>query len=416
MVKIDGNSGGGKTGGGKAGGKTDGTFQGRTTGRSSSVPSSPISPGSPSAPAGFDTLDRRLVHALQLDGRAPFSRIAAVLGVSDQTVARRYTRHRASGALKVLGLADAQALGDITWMVRVQCAPDAAVSVAEALARRTDTSWVSLLSGGTEIAAVCRAPSSDHSDALLLQKLPRTPSVVGVTAHCLLHEFFGGPQGLISKSGALTDAQIAELSPSPPGPPGLPNPSNPPDSPSPPRPPSPPDPPGPPNSPNPAIPPAAAPLTLTDADRHLFDALARDGRTPLGELATVTGWSPSTVRRRLAELRANGVLYYDVDYDLRQFGYGVMVALWLSVAPAELAAAGEALAAHPEVAFACATTGPNNLFASVLCQGTEALYTYLTTRVAALPGVRAMESAPRIRHIKGPGPLFAPSPAVGRRR
>ncbi|WP_394816194.1 Lrp/AsnC family transcriptional regulator [Streptomyces mooreae] len=329
------------------------------------------------------------MHALQLDGRAPFSRIAAVLGVSDQTVARRYTRHRTSGALKVLGLADAQALGDITWLVRVQCAPDAAVSVAEALARRTDTSWVSLMSGGTEIAAVCRAPSSDHSDALLLQKLPRTPSVVGVTAHCLLHEFFGGPQGLISKSGALTDAQIAELSPSPPNSP---------------------------DPPSPAIPPAAVQLTLTDADRHLFDALARDGRTPLGELATVTGWSPSTVRRRLAELRADGVLYYDVDYDLRQFGYGVMVALWLSVAPAELAAAGEALAAHPEVAFACATTGPNNLFASVLCQGTEALYTYLTTRVAALPGVRAMESAPRIRHIKGPGPLFTPSPAAGRRR
>ncbi|MFG2826535.1 Lrp/AsnC family transcriptional regulator [Streptomyces sp. NPDC048434] len=352
----------------KTDGKPDGTVQGRATGR-------PLG-----GPTGFDALDHRLVHALQLDGRAPFSRIAAVLGVSDQTVARRYTRHRTTGALKVLGLADAQALGEITWMVRVQCTPDAAVSVAEALARRSDTSWVSLMSGGTEIAAVCRAPSSDHSDALLLQKLPRTPSVVGVTAHCLLHEFFGGPQGLISKSGALTDAQIAELSPQP---------SNPP----------------------------AAPVTLTDADRRLFDALGRDGRTPLGELAAVTGWSPSTVRRRLAELRADGVLYYDVDYDLRQFGYGVMVALWLSVAPAELAAAGEALAAHPEVAFACATTGPNNLFASVLCPSVGALYTYLTTRVAALPGIRAMESAPRIRHLKGPGPLVTTSPAgSGRRR
>ncbi|MGW7485546.1 Lrp/AsnC family transcriptional regulator [Streptomyces sp. NPDC054786] len=352
----------------KTDGKPDGTVQGGATGR-------PLG-----GPIGFDALDRRLVHALQLDGRAPFSRIAAVLGVSDQTVARRYTRHRTTGALKVLGLADAQALGEITWMVRVQCTPDAAVSVAEALARRSDTSWVSLMSGGTEIAAVCRAPSSDHSDALLLQKLPRTPSVVGVTAHCLLHEFFGGPRGLISKSGALTDAQIAELSPQP---------SNPP----------------------------AAPVTLTDADRRLFDALGRDGRTPLGELAAVTGWSPSTVRRRLAELRADGVLYYDVDYDLRQFGYGVMVALWLSVAPAELAAAGEALAAHPEVAFACATTGPHNLFASVLCPSVGALYTYLTTRVAALPGIRAMESAPRIRHLKGPGPLVTTSPAgSGRRR
>ncbi|MFJ9415033.1 MULTISPECIES: Lrp/AsnC family transcriptional regulator [unclassified Streptomyces] len=329
---------------------------------------------------GFDGLDRQLIHALQLDGRAPFSRIAAVLGVSDQTVARRYTRHRGTGALRVLGLADARALGEIEWLVRVQCAPDAALPVAEAMARRTDTAWVSLMSGGTEIGAVCRAASSEHGDALLLQKLPRTPSVVGVTAHCLLHEFFGGPQGLVSKSGALSDEQIARLSPPPPDP-------------------------------------AAAPVALTDADRRLFDALGRDGRTPLAELAVTTGWSPTTVRRRLAELRADGVLYYDIDYDLRLFGYGVMVALWLSVAPAELDATGKALAAHPEVAFACATTGPNNLFASVLCEDVGALYTYLTTRVAALPGVRTMESAPRIRHIKGAGPVMATGrAAAGRRR
>ncbi|MFE1170971.1 Lrp/AsnC family transcriptional regulator [Streptomyces sp. NPDC058773] len=335
--------------------------------------------GAPGRATVFDALDHRLVHALQLDGRAPFSRIAAVLGVSDQTVARRYTRHRTNGTLKVLGLTGAQALGEVQWLVRVQCTPDAAVAVAEALARRTDTSWVNLMSGGTEITALCRAASSDHSEALLLQKLPRTPSVIGVTAHCQLHEFFGGPQSLISKSGALTDEQIARLSPPPPDP-------------------------------------AAAPVTLTDADHRLFDALARDGRTPLAELAATTGWSPTTVRRRCAELRASGALFYDVDYDMEQFGYGVMVALWLSVEPAHLAAAGAAMAAHPEVAFACATTGPNNLFASVLCRNVAAVYTYLTTRVATLPGVRSMESAPRIRHVKGPGPLFSAGPAAPGRR
>ncbi|WP_220448360.1 AsnC family protein [Nonomuraea diastatica] len=38
------------------------------------------------------------------NARAPFSRISEVLGVSDQTVARRYTRLRSSGALRVRGL------------------------------------------------------------------------------------------------------------------------------------------------------------------------------------------------------------------------------------------------------------------------------------------------------------------------
>lgn len=36
----------------------------------------------------LDSLDLKLLQALELDGRAPFSRIGEVLGVSDQTVAR----------------------------------------------------------------------------------------------------------------------------------------------------------------------------------------------------------------------------------------------------------------------------------------------------------------------------------------
>ncbi|MFJ9249791.1 AsnC family protein [Streptomyces sp. NPDC101776] len=38
----------------------------------------------------FDDLDRGLVHAPHIDGRAPFNRIAAVLDVSARTVARRW--------------------------------------------------------------------------------------------------------------------------------------------------------------------------------------------------------------------------------------------------------------------------------------------------------------------------------------
>ena len=38
----------------------------------------------------LDDLDRALIHALHIDGRAPFSQIAAALDVSPQTVARRY--------------------------------------------------------------------------------------------------------------------------------------------------------------------------------------------------------------------------------------------------------------------------------------------------------------------------------------
>jgi DNA-binding Lrp family transcriptional regulator len=110
----------------------------------------------------------------------------------------------------------------------------------------------------------------------------------------------------------------------------------------------------------------------------------------------------------MAELEAAGVLYFDLDMDWRIFGIRNATLLWLSVAPAELDATGAALAEHPEVAYACATTGPSNLHAVVLTSDVQGFYTYLTTRIAALPAVRQVETAPIMRNVKGPGPVPLP--------
>ena len=326
----------------------------------------------------YDQLDRCLVQALQLDGRLPFSRIAEVLGVSDQTVSRRYTRLRTEGAVRVIGLTEPEVLGEVSWLVRVQCTPDAATKVAQSLARREDTAWVTLASGGTEINCLTRSQLGQDADALLLQRLPRTPSVVGVTAQCVMHTFFGGSQGLSNKSDSLTEEQVRALEPAPPGPA------------------------------------APGPVVLDDGDRRMLAVLGQDGRADLAELAAATGWSQSTVRRRMAQLRGCGALYLDLDYNFRIFGLGARALLWLTVAPAQLAAAGQALAEHPEVAYACATTGATNLHAVLLCKDIHSLYMYLTTRIAALPAVRQAETAPILLSLKGAGTLASGLPRTSR--
>lgn len=317
----------------------------------------------------FDVIDRQLIQALQLDARAPFSRIAAVLGVSDQTVARRYSRLRTEGLLRVLGLPDPAVLGEDSWLVRVQCTPDASATVAGALARREDTSWVGLNSGGTEISCVIRNLSAQDEHALLLRTLPHTPSVVGVTAYCVMHTFFGGPMSLVAKWDALEPAQAAQLQ--------LPPPSVVPDG----------------------------PVRLSDGDQRMLAVLAQDGRAGLGELAAATGWSQSTARRRMAELYDCGALYFDLEFERRIFDLEARALLWLSVAPADLDATGRALAGHPEVAHASATTGPTNLYAVVFSPDMASLYTYLTTRIASLPGIRQVETSPILHQVKGAGPL-----------
>ncbi|MEV6593143.1 Lrp/AsnC family transcriptional regulator [Streptomyces acidicola] len=307
----------------------------------------------------FDELDLKIIHALQADGRAPFSKIAGVLGVSDQTVARRYASLRSAKKIRVTGRTDPARVGEAAWFVRVRCTPDAARAIGETLARRPDTSWVKLTSGGTEIVAIVRAPTSHDSETLLLGKLPRTPRVINVSANCLLHVFFGGPQGFIN---ALSSEQVAQL-----------------------------------ESPRAA---GGPQVDLDDGDKQLLALLQRDGRTDVTALATATGRPATTLRRHLADLRASGVLYFDVDFDYRSLGMANQTMLWLSVAPDHMVAAGQALAAHPEVPFTAATTGSTNLFASVLCPDPSALYTYLTTKVATLPSVQRMETTPVIQTLK----------------
>ncbi|MDX3191259.1 Lrp/AsnC family transcriptional regulator [Streptomyces sp. MN03-5084-2B] len=311
----------------------------------------------------YDELDRRLVHALQVNGRAPFSTIAEVLGVSDRTIARRYARLRAAGVVRVLGGVDPTALGAVLWFLRVRCAPSASLPVAEALARRPDTSWVSITSGGTEITCTVRTESVADSEALLLAKLPRTARVEGVSAHSVLHAFYGGPESLVAKLGSLEEKAIQRLRPPP-------------------------------------VPHRPRPVRLDDGDRKLLAALAADGRTETERLAAFTGWSPTTVRRRMTELRERGVLYLDIDVDGGLFGVHQRTLLWLSVAPAYLEEVGTALAGHAEIAFAAATTGPTNLCATVVCAGQRELYRYLTTRVALLPAITHIETAPVIRTVK----------------
>lgn len=137
-----------------------------------------------------DELDQRLLQGLQLDGRAHFSDLARQLNVSERTVARRYRRLRGLG-LRIVGQPVAARLGMVRWLLRLTCTPDAAGIVADALARRPDTSWVTLASDGTELYCALDTRTADERNALFLQKLPRTPQVLSISAHCMMRIFIG---------------------------------------------------------------------------------------------------------------------------------------------------------------------------------------------------------------------------------
>lgn len=334
----------------------------------------------------LNRLDQQVVRALQLQPRAAFSEIAEVLGVAEQTVARRYRRLRRDGLMRVIASVDPRALGVTEWTVRARCRPDAALPLANALARRDDVAWVAIHSGGWEVAFNLRARSHADTDELLSRLLPRTAPVLDVTAAAVLHVFVGGSatdwQGW---DGVLTRAQTRRLTrPRRPGP--------------------------------------AREVRLDSTDRPLLDLLARDGRAGYAALARATGQTVGRVGRRLDALLDAGVLYFDIDFAPALIGRAVSSTLWLTATPDQLHQVGEALAARPEVPSAAAVTGPANLIAVVVTSTLEDAYRFVTTELAAIAGITGYELSPQLRRIKQAGALLAgdrlaePAPAPRTRR
>jgi DNA-binding Lrp family transcriptional regulator len=313
----------------------------------------------------LDLLDRRIIQALYIDPRAPFSRLSEVLGPSEQTIARRYRRLFDGHVVRVVGQLDSQRLGRSDWAVRIRCAPGSAPAVATRLAQHPDTAWVQLTSGGTEIFSTIRSRDPEQRTPLLLSQLSVGRQVVALEAYCLLHVFSAGaspPPGsndlcqeemerLLSPARARTSAERSTV-------------------------------------------------TLQDTDWPLVQALAEDGRAPYRQLARRTHWHESTVRRRVEELVASGVLSFDVDLANDAVGIHSPALLWMSVVPAKLADVGQALADRPEIPFVAATTGSTNLVAALVCEDDYSLYEFITGEMAALDGLTHIETAPVMRAVK----------------
>ncbi|KRV48574.1 AsnC family transcriptional regulator [Wenjunlia vitaminophila] len=293
----------------------------------------------------LDGLDRRIVGALQVDGRAETSRIATVLGVSARTVARRLTRMRDARVLTVVRTVVAEQSVGAT-LLRVRVLRGRLRAIADSFARRPDVGSVDIVVGGEEIDVLVTAGPADR-DRLLFHQLPATGAITSTTAHSVLHTFADAADW---RTDALTPGEAAALAP---------------------------------RSQN------TTAHTPDRLDLRLLDLLAEDARLPHTALAQRTGASESTVRRRLRHLSEGGMLRTHVTINPRLLGLAIDANLWLEVPPAHLHGAGQALAAHPYTHAVAATTGPANLVAALYCPDLQALYDFTANVLGPLGIARA---------------------------
>ncbi|MFG1922100.1 Lrp/AsnC family transcriptional regulator [Cryptosporangium sp. NPDC048952] len=326
--------------------------------------------------AEFDVLrgdDVRIVRSLQIAPRASFASIAAVLGLTEASVSRRYRRLRADGVLRVAGIVDPGALGQSKWLVRLRCRPGGVAAIADALAKRDDVSWVALCAAGSEITCAVRSRTREERDELLGSKLPRTAAVLDINASAMLRQFVGGRGHYwAALRGVLTPDEEAALGSE-----------------------------GSPFVEAPVV--AREPVQLTSSDEKLLDVLASDGRAGLVDLAAAAGLTPGRVTRRLETLIARRVVHIDVELAPTALGLHAGANLWLRVHPSAVKAVGRTLAREPEIAFATAVTGPYNLHTVAHCRDLDELFEFTSDRLGSLSGVQSVEVSPLLRHVKQAG-------------
>jgi Lrp/AsnC family transcriptional regulator for asnA, asnC and gidA len=122
--------------------------------------------------ARVDQVDRRIVAALQRDGRRPFTSIAKELGLSEAAVRQRVARLQATGIMQVVAVADPMTLGyKAMAMVAISVDGSARKQVAEAVARLPEVSYLVLTAGSFDMLAEVVCEDNDHLLRLLSEDL-----------------------------------------------------------------------------------------------------------------------------------------------------------------------------------------------------------------------------------------------------
>jgi Lrp/AsnC family transcriptional regulator for asnA, asnC and gidA len=137
--------------------------------------------------AKLDETDRRIIAALQAEGRRPYSRIAADLGVSESVVRYRAGRLEQAGILQVVGIADPLRIGfDHMALIGLKVRPGTIRDVCAAVTTFPETSYVANTAGSFDavVEVICR--DTAHFTELLQERIQRVDGVVSTESFFVL--------------------------------------------------------------------------------------------------------------------------------------------------------------------------------------------------------------------------------------
>jgi len=325
----------------------------------------------PTATADHESLDRRIVAALQVDGRASWKTIATVLQQPERTVARKGQALLESRTVRVSGLS----LSGEGVVVRVACAPGMSRVAAHALSVRGDTTFVYITTGSSDVVAefICPLP---RLASLLMDELAAIPGVRESSAAPVARYF--KPMDLW-QPGILSAGEERALRGD------LPS-----------------------EVPQGEIPHPA----LTKDDRLMLRVLAEDGRATFEEIGRLVGVSEATARRRVGWMRQNLAVTIRAVVEPAVLGLPVETLMWLTVDPSNVEPLGRGLVGVPSVRYAAGLLGSHQMLIDSAHPTLSEAYRFMTDIGAASDGIRSIETALVTKAVKRGGLVMAAAPSL----
>lgn len=319
-------------------------------------------------------LDRRIILALQHDGRASWRAIADMVGGSVATVTRRGQQLIADGVLRIGVLPALGSEGPVdAFLVRINCAPGMQLRVAEELVSRPDVRFITIVTGGYDIIAEVVVHGGANHYPKNLHELQSIEGVERWRSDLIMHvykiSYDWGRQLIEStkdmnlppsaeslespeKSMAMVDAQFC------------------------------------------------APEHFDDFDRQILAIMRDDARLTFQAVADRLGTNESSVRRRFERMRQSGCMNILTLVPAPALGMGAETLIFVTVEPSQLDEVARQLSEYPSVRYLSATLDQNSLFCEVILPSTADLYAFITSTLSVLDGVRGWTAAMELLFLK----------------
>jgi DNA-binding Lrp family transcriptional regulator len=321
-------------------------------------------------------LDRRIIVALQQNGRASWTSIAELIGSSVPTVTRRGQQLLADGVVKITVLPTPSSFGQVDmFVVRINCTPGTQLKVADELVSRPDVRFLSLVTGKYDIVAeiMVRGGASHYPD--LISPVQSIAGIERWRSDLLLHVYKVGHdwsrQLLAERLAVLERAEVTDSESLSADDPLLIS--------------------------TPAV---CSPDHFDEVDWQILAAMKQDGRTTFKAIGADLGLNESSVRRRFERMRQNRCVDVLTLVPAAALGMGAETLLIVKVRPGRLDGVVRGLVPHSAVRYLAATLDQNSLFCEVIAGSNDELYRFITETLSQLEGVEGWEASMELLNPK----------------